>query len=137
TAPRRHPEKDSHVLPQRLNPRFIKSRKATAERQEFLDPLLPELRLIVQPTGRKSYVVRTRHRGQRLKLKLADVRGSTDREIAAELDQARTKARDILRLVETGKDPRAADRPASADEKAIENVVAAFIADYRKTHRSA
>jgi integrase len=82
--------------------------RAPAERTEISDHLLPALRLIVQPSGARSWAVRTRVHGKPCKLTVgnAQVIGITE---------AREKARELLREVAAGKDPRQAKREKAAD----------------------
>ena len=64
------------------------------------DHLYPALRLILQPTGSRSFAVRTRINGKTCKITL--------REVGLDLKAARTKTREILEAIDNGQDPRAA-----------------------------
>ena len=74
-----------------------------ARRVEIADALTPGLYLVVQPSGRKSWAVRARVDGRPAKLTLGPYP-------ALGLDQARDRARELLRAVQTGRDPRAEER---------------------------
>jgi len=76
------------------------------KRLEVPDRLLPQLRLVVQPSGARSWAVRTRIGGKPAKLTIGDAR-------VIDLAEARDKARDLLREAAKG-DPRAAKRKAKA-----------------------
>jgi integrase len=131
------PSSNNRVLPKRNTARHILNKKPTTVRELFTDPLFAELKFRLEPSGRKSFYFHRRFRGKRLHEKLGEIRGATEQDVTKELAQARAKTREWLLAIEAGTDPRASDRQAGADDKAIETVVAAFIEDYRKTHRSA
>jgi integrase len=84
-----------------------------SERVEISDDLLPQLRLIVQPSGARSWAVRTRIHGKTAKLTIGDAR-------VISLVDARDRAREILRDVAAGKDPRAAKQQADTLGSLIE-----------------
>ncbi len=70
------------------------------QRYEVPDGLLPGLRLIVQPSGVKSWAVRTRINGRTAKVTL-------DRYPTLDLKEARKRARKVLEAAGEGADPRA------------------------------
>jgi integrase len=81
--------------------------RAPPERVEISDHLLPALRLIVQPSGARSWALRTRIHGKPAKITLGDAR-------VIDLARARDMARDHLREIAVGADPRQAKRKAKA-----------------------
>jgi integrase len=85
-----------------------------AKRLEIPDKLLPGLYLVVQPSGRRSFAVRTRVAGKPAKVTLT----------AMKLDEARDEARETLKAVQGGEDPR------RKREAARLNTVAAVMDEY-------
>jgi integrase len=83
-----------------------KLRPDPARTIERPDHLYPQLRLIVQPTGTRSFAVRTRINGKTVKITLKDV--------GLDLARARAATRDLLAKVAQGDDPRAAKRRVKA-----------------------
>ena len=83
----------------KLNAKSIEAIKPTDRRVEYPDHLVKGLRLIVQPTGIKTYQLRYRYNGQGKRLSL----GRVDR--GATLADVRDQARDALLKVENGIDP--------------------------------
>jgi integrase len=77
------------------------------KRIEISDDLLPALRLVVQPTGARSWAVRTRINGRTAKITLGDAR-------VLDLAKARAAARAKLAEIAEGADPRAEKRRAKA-----------------------
>jgi integrase len=77
--------------------------KPAPGRVEISDHLLPALRLIVQPSGARSWAIRCRVHGKPAKLTIGDAR-------VIGIAEARDKARDLLREVAAGVDPRQARR---------------------------
>ena len=75
-------------------------------RREIADAVLPGLYLVVQPSGARSFAVRTRVAGKPVKLTL----GAWP---LIDLDKARELARAKLGAVHEGVDPRAADKAAA------------------------
>lgn len=125
----------------------IKSRKADPlKRIEISDALLPALRLVVAPTGVKSWAVRYKRDGVSKKLTLG--RAMVGNEVAITLKDARTKARAALAQLQHGIDPAAqkqADRTArvaaaraerAAQEGLVENALEDFIARHVRTKKS-
>jgi integrase len=76
-----------------------KIRPDPQKRIELSDTLLPALRLIVQPSGRKSWAVRTRIHGRSAKITLGDCQ-------VLDLAKARKAAGQLLAQVQAGEDPR-------------------------------
>jgi integrase len=73
---------------------------------EWPDHLYPQLRLIVQPTGARSFAVRARIAGKTAKLTL--------KQVGLDLAKARAATRDLLAEIAEGNDPRIAKRHAKA-----------------------
>lgn len=125
----------------------IKSRKADPlKRIEISDALLPALRLVVAPTGVKSWAVRYKKDGVSKKLTLG--RAMVGNDIAITLKDARTKARAALAQLQHGIDPAAqkqADRSARiaaaraekvVQESLVENALEDFIVRHVRTKKS-
>ena len=77
------------------------------KRIEISDHLLPQLRLVVQPSGARSWAVRTRIAGKTAKITISDAQ-------VLDLAKARAAARATLAEIAEGKDPRAERRRARA-----------------------
>ena len=98
------------------------------KRIEISDGFVPALRVVVSPTGNKSFAVRFKHYGRPKKLTI----GSVDK---FSLTQARDLARAALCEVAKGNDPTAQKKAARArakvaartDEDLVETVVEDFI----------
>ena len=88
-----------------LTVKAVEKFKAGATRREVPDAHTPGLYLVIQPSGRKSWAVRTRHARKPVKITLK----------ALDLVKARAEAAEIIELARAGKDPRtvAADREAA------------------------
>jgi integrase len=82
-----------------------KLRPDPSKRLEVPDHLYPQLRLVVQPSGARSFAVRTRVDGKPAKITLA---------AGLDLAAAREAAREVLAEVAKGKDPRAGRRERGA-----------------------
>jgi integrase len=81
--------------------------------QAFLwDTEAPTLALRATPTGRKTYVFESRLNGATLRINIGT--------LAATLDQARTKAKALAVMVDSGIDPREVERKQLADKAAAE-----------------
>lgn len=76
-------------------------------RVEIGDALVPGLYLVIQPSGKKGWAVRYRFNGKPAKLTLGPV-------AMIGLEAARTKARDALAMIASGKDPAEDKRAAKA-----------------------
>ena len=108
----------------------IKNLRARAARYEHGDAGCPGLRVVVQPSGHKSWCVRYRFRGAPRKLTLGDVlieRGAqTEPDTAPELDtplslmSARELATKALRQAKSGTDPAAAKRKKRDEQHAAD-----------------
>ncbi|WP_127807135.1 integrase family protein [Hydrogenophaga sp. NH-16] len=86
--------------------------------QAFLwDTDTPTLALRATPTGRKTYVFESRLNGATLRINIGT--------LAATLEQARTKARALAVMVDSGIDPREVERQQQADKAAAEVAAAA------------
>jgi integrase len=81
-----------------LTTRTVETIKPGTERGEIPDAAMPGLRLVVQPSGAKSWAVRYRHYGRTRKLTI----GSYP---AIDLKSARALASKALRAVAEGRDP--------------------------------
>ena len=103
------------------------------KRVEIPDGGLPGLYLAVQPTGRKTWVVRYRHEGKPKKLTLG-------RWPAIGLADARTLAREALFEVAMGEDPAGAKKAAKAaqsdDSRNVEKIIARYLREYAQRTRS-
>jgi len=113
---------------QTLNDRVIKALKpaATGKRREVWDALVPGLGIRVTDTGAKSFVLVTRYPGSSNPARRA--LGSYG-ELT--LEQARTKARRWLQLVERGVDPYVeVERERAAEQRKRKNTFAAVAEDF-------
>ncbi len=91
-----------------LKSKTIDAIKPDPERRiEIPDGLVSGLYLVVQPSGKKSWALRYRYRGQPVKLTLG-------RHPAISLADARTKAKAGLEKLDLGTDPRVGMRAAKA-----------------------
>ena len=86
-------------------------------RLEIPDRQQPGLYLVVQPSGRRSFAVRTRVAGKTVKITLGDAE-------ALELGKARDQAKDLIKGARSGSDPRVEKAEAHA------NTVAAVVEEY-------
>ncbi|HSA83118.1 MAG TPA: site-specific integrase [Geminicoccaceae bacterium] len=82
-----------------------KLRPDPRKRLEVPDHLYPQLRLVVQPSGARSFAVRARVGGKPAKITLKP---------GLDLKDAREAARDLLARIAAGDDPRVAKRRAKA-----------------------
>ncbi len=114
------------IMAKVLTVKAVENLKAGATRREVPDAHTPGLYLVIQPSGRKSWAVRTRHAGKPLKITLK----------ALELVKARAEAVEIIETVRAGKDPRtvAADREA-ARPAAFAEIVDQYIERYAKPRK--
>src|SRR5262249_49314287 len=109
----------------------IQNLKPRAARYEKPDPGARGLRVVVQPTGRKSYAVRYRNAAGRAR-KLTLPAGIT-------LAAARKLAADALLEVAQGRDPGSAKRDArriagARGDDTVERLAGQFIEQYVKRH---
>jgi integrase len=108
----------------RLTAKSVEHIKPGATRREIPDDGCASLYLIVQSSGKKSWAVRYRFRGQPTKLTLIGV---------TTLAAARKAAADALHELEQGRDPAAARKAAKIEAMEAEgNTVAAVCAAYMK-----
>lgn len=92
--------------------------RPAGERIEYPDLIVQGLRLVVQPSGRKSWAVRTRLRGKPIKYTIGPYP-------TYKLGVAREAARGVLDAARLGQDPRVIRRVAEADT--VEAVVADWL----------
>ncbi len=123
-----------------LTPAGIDALKPGDKRLEISDDKLPALRLVVQPSGARSWALRYRFKGRNAKLTIG-------RYPIVELAAARIQAKLALAKVATGTDPAAEKRQSTAEAKAkvvaenppdlVEAVAAQFVEMHakRKTRR--
>jgi integrase len=105
-----------------LTVRTVETLLPSHVRREVPDGLLPGLYLVIQPTGAKSWAARFRIEGRSQKLTLG-------RYPRLSLAAAREAARDALRQVAEGRDPRPAPINASAAAAASERLMFADLVD--------
>ncbi len=112
-----------------LTERFVKAKKPGATRLEIPDAGIQGLYFVVQPTGGKSWALRYRWQGSPVKYRLGDYP-------VIGLAEARDKARDALRLLDAGTDPRGAKRtqaiPEAPPDDTIRDIITEFIARHAK-----
>ena len=116
----------------KLNVKSIDAVKPTDRRVEYPDHIIQGLRLIVQPSGVKSYQLRYRYNGQGKRLSL----GRVDR--GAELSAVREQARDALLQIESGIDP-SHEAKQEKEEKilaTIEGTIGALLVRYENERLS-
>ena len=94
----------------KLTAKFVENVKAEDVRREISDDLIPALRLVVQPSGARSWAIRTSIAGKTAKLTLGPCSTFT-------LAAAREWARGQLLAAKAGADPRAAKRELFEAEK--------------------
>jgi Arm DNA-binding domain/Phage integrase central domain len=103
------------------------------KRLEVSDGLIPALRVVISPTGNKSYAVRFKHFGRSKKLTIGPV-------AAFSLAEARDLAREALCEVAKGNDPtqqkRAARATARTAARASEDFVENLVEDFFRRHVS-
>ena len=98
--------------------------KADPERRlEIPDRQQPGLYLVIQPSGKRAFAVRTRIAGKSVKLTIGD-------PAVVDLTEARRVARDAVRTAQRGADPR--QERAAADANTVQAVVTEFVARYAK-----
>lgn len=129
-------------MPEKLTAPFVAKATTRTSRYEIADSLQPGLRLVVQPSGAKSWAFRyERSDGQRVKVTLGRAAGPG----ALTLQQARDAASDARRLRSTGGDPadrrrtekraeaariEAEEREARRKDDAVEKVLLRYYADH-------
>jgi hypothetical protein len=105
-----------------LNVKTIEALKPQTKRYEVHDLLCPNLNLRVFPTGRKVFTVKYRYGLKQRRLSLGIYPRIT-------LADARSKAIEVLRLVDDGGDPAARSRQLN---KNVETVCCDFIRQYAR-----
>ena len=103
-----------------MSAKSIQAVKPNNIRVEYLDHIVPSLRLVVQPSGIKSFQLRYRWNGKQKRLAL----GRVDKGLT--LADARDKAREHLQFVENGIDP--SHQAKQVKEENISRVVDGTIA---------
>jgi integrase len=106
-----------------LTAHFIEKAKPAATRQEIVDAAAPGLRLVVQPSGFKSWAYRYSFGRKHRKLTLGPFPMVT-------LGDARGKARDAHKRLELGIDPGAPEQRGAI----VGDTVAGAIASYKEKH---
>ena len=90
----------------------------TGKNQAFLwDTDTPTLALRATPTGRKTYVFESRLNGKTVRINIGT--------LAATLEQARTKAKELTVMVDSGTDPREVERDRIAADIEMKAIAAA------------
>src|ERR1700719_4255697 len=108
----------------RLTTRFLETVEPGKNREEYPDALLPGLRLVVQPTGARSWAVRYRHGGRPRKHTLGPFP-------ALDLKTARDLGAKALRSVAEGRDP---GREKLEAREAAPDTVAAVVHQFVTMH---
>lgn len=112
----------------KLKAATVEAIAATERRQEIPDDLCTGLYLVVQPTGKKSWQVRYRHRGVHRRMTLAAFP-------TLSLADARARARDVMAAASEGRDPaeevRAAKAPKPKDDR---DKITTLIGQFDKRH---
>ena len=116
----------------KLNVKSIEAVKPTDRRVEYPDHIIQGLRLIVQPSGVKSYQLRYRYNGQGKRLSL----GRVDR--GAELSAVREQARDALLQIESGIDPSHEAKQVKEEkiQATVEGTIGALLVRYENERLS-
>ena len=114
----------------KLSIKSIEAVKPSDKRQEFPDQLIKGLRLVVQPSGIKSFQLRYKYAGQSKRLTL----GRWDKGLT--LATARDKAREALLKLEDGSDPLHEKRQKleAAIERTKKATIGAAMARYEVEH---
>ena len=109
-----------------LTQREVETAKPKLKRYPLRDGIVPGMRLIVYPTGKKGYWLWTRVLGKLIPIEIGDASLMT-------LGDARAKARGLLAAIANGEDPREAKRVAvQAAAETVEAVARLFIERYAK-----
>ena len=108
----------------RLTTRFLETVEPGKDREEYPDALLPGLRLVVQPTGARSWAVRYRHGGRPRKHTLGPYP-------AIDLKAARDLGAKALRAVAEGRDP---GREKLEAREAAPDTIAAVVRQFITMH---
>lgn len=110
-----------------LTDRFVKAKKPGTARLEIPDAGLQGLYFVVQPTGGKSWALRYRWQGSPVKYRLGDYP-------VIGLAEARDKARDALRLLDAGTDPREVKRTEAVPEAPPDDTIRDIITEFITRH---
>jgi integrase len=110
----------------KLNAKSIEAVQPNSVRAEYLDHIVPSLRLVVQPSGIKSFQLRYRWNGKQKRLAL----GRVDKGLT--LADARDKAREHLQLVEDGIDPSHKTKQIKEENinKVVEGTISSLLNRY-------
>lgn len=120
---------------------LVKLKADPDKRREVPDEVVAGLFLIIQPTGRKAWALRYRHKGKPRKLTLGSFLAGTDvKKAGEELTTIRRQAGDLLESIRAGADPAAEKQEtrkaakAEAEDQSLlfKNVVADFIDKYHR-----
>jgi integrase len=109
-----------------LTQRAVESAKPKPGRYPLVDGVVPGLRCLVHPSGKKSYQLSKRVHGKLVNLLIGNAALVT-------LAEARAKARSTLATIGNGEDPREAKRAAireAATQDQVGDVVDAYVAKY-------
>ncbi|OYU88209.1 MAG: hypothetical protein CFE29_17890 [Bradyrhizobiaceae bacterium PARB1] len=116
-------------MPVKLTTSAVSEAAVKASRYEVADSMQPGLRLVVYPSGKKSWVYRyERSGGQAVKVTIGPATGSG----AVSLKDARLEANSAARLRHAGTDPamkKSSDRRQEAERIAVERLEAERSAD--------
>jgi hypothetical protein len=111
-------------MPRALTARTIETLKPASRRQEIPDRHMPNLYLVLQPSGARGWAVRYRVGGRSRKFTLGSYPG-------IDLKTARDLGAKALRAVAEGRDP---SREKVLARLALPNTVAATVADFITLH---
>jgi integrase len=111
-----------------LTQRAVDAAKPKAKRYGKPDGIIPGQRLLVHPTGEKSYVILPRIHGKQVSITIGD-------DSLMELAEGRAKGKAILAMVANGEDPRTAKREAiKTASETVEVAAQRFIERHAKAH---
>ena len=111
-----------------LTQREVETAKPKPKRYGLRDGIVPGMRLIVHPTGKKGYWLWTRVHGKLVPLEVGDA-------LLMTLAEARAKAKGMLAAIANGEDPRAVKaEKAKAAADTVEVVGENFIERHVKAH---
>src|SRR5699024_9496637 len=99
------PQRQDMAQAKRLTEKGVQNLRASNQRTEHPDTVVPGLRLLIQPSGKKSWAIRGRLHGKTLKYTFANypavLLGSIDKD-----GTARHMAQQAMNAIERGQDPR-------------------------------
>ena len=111
-----------------LTQRAVEAAKPKPKRYGLPDGIVPGLRLIVYPTGKKVYYLWVRIHGKQDPLSVGDAALTT-------LAEARAKAKGFLAAIANGEDPRVAKaEKAKAAADTVEAVALSFVERHVRAH---